>query len=254
MLLSSFPSAAMTRFLRLALAFSILAALASALRAQTVIVITNADFETDGLADGTFSNSPGVYPTGWSSFNEGISGGYFGYYNPDNSAYSGTAGSGVTGTMAGPNVFYFGSAVDGEGIQQALSTHFAADTDYTLTVAVGMRSAGASNTATAALKMELLAGSTVIASSTVRNSVADSFADFSLTYSSAESGATFSSLIGEALTIRFKESDSTYSGEMDIDNVRLTSSMTSVPEPSTYALMLAGGLLLGLAAWRRRTA
>ncbi len=214
-------------------------------RAQYSISVTNYDFETDGLADGEFSNNPGVIPTGWTAVTS-ISGAYYGYYNPINAAYSGTDDSGTNGTMSGPNAFYFGSAVNNEGIQQTVGATFAANIDYYLTVAVGTRSGNLANTAQ--LGMQLLAGSTVIASSTVRNTTADSFTDFTLHYDPVVAGSTYSSFYGQAVTIRFVEIDTSFSGEMDIDNVRLT----FIPEPSTTALIAGAVGLVGAAFWRRR--
>lgn len=219
------------------------------LGAQTTVLINNADFEAGGLASDGFTNTPGVIPVDWTAVASGLGGAYYGYYNPDDAAYTGTTGSGTLGSMLGANVFYFGSAGDGEGIEQTLADTFEADTDYALTVAVGTRKGGLASTAE--LTMQLVAGSTVIASQTVRNPTADSFADFTLNYDSSAQGMTFSSAWGQALTVRFLENDDTFAGEMDLDNVRLT--FTPVPEPSTLALLAGGGLLVGARAWRRRT-
>jgi hypothetical protein len=237
-------------FRRHSLAFLALLSLSLCARvsAQTTITVANSDFETNGLGDGGFSS--GVIPTGWSAVTT-ITGSFFGYFNPTASAYSGTTGNpGTTGTMSGPNVFYFGSAVTGEGIQQTLAANFTAATNYTLTVAVGTRAGNLANTAF--LDLQLLAGSTVIASTSARNLTADSFADFSLTFDALAAGSTFNSVLGQALTIRFLENDTSLPGtvfEADIDNVRLTS-VTAVPEPATYALLALGAI--SLVALRRR--
>ncbi len=216
--------------------------------AQVTIIVANADFETGGLGEDGFSNSPGVIPTDWTAIVPGISGAYYGYYNPDNAAYTGTLGSGAIGTMLGANTFYFGSAGNDEGIEQTLAESFVPDTNYDLTVAVGTRKGGLASTAQ--LTMQLAAGSTVIAQRTVQNSTPDSFMDFTLTYDSAAAGGTYSALWGQDLTVRFLENDSLNAGEMDIDNIRLT--FTSVPEPSTWALLGGGAVLLGGNLWRRR--
>ena len=206
------------------------------------ISIVNGDFETGGLIDNRNSAFPGVIPTGWSAVpGAGPSGDFYGYYNPINDAggyVSGVSGSpGITGTMAGPNVFYFGSSVSGQGIQQTLTATFLANTDYTLTVARGTRNGIYNNT----LRMMLLAGSTVLTSRDVAPEPAGSrgtFLDYSTTYTYSAGNA---GLVGQALTIRFLEIDNPGNpqAEVDIDNVRLS----GVPEPSSASL-----LILGLAA------
>ena len=217
-------------------------ALVASGRAVTISIV-NGDFETGGLADNSNSAFPGVIPTGWSAVpGAGPGGSFFGYYNPINDPggyVSGVSGSpGVTGTMAGPNVFYFGSATNGQGIQQALTATFLANTDYTLTVARGTRNGDYNNT----LRMMLLAGSTVLTTRDVAPEPAGSrgtFLDYSTTYTYSAANA---GLVGQALTIRFLEIDNAVGlkgGEVDIDNVRLS----GVPEPSSASL-----ITLGLAA------
>ena len=212
------------------------------------ISIVNGDFETGGLADNSNSAFPGVIPTGWSAVpGAGPGGSFFGYYIPINDAggyVSGVSGSpGITGTMAGPNVFYFGSSVSGQGIQQTLTATFLANTDYTLTVARGTRNGDYNNT----LRMMLLAGSTVLTTRDVAPEPAGSrgtFLDYSTTYTYSAANA---GLVGQALTIRFLEIDNAVGrtgGEVDIDNVRL------VPEPSSASLLMAG--IGGLVALRLR--
>ena len=226
-------------------------ALMAPLAEAATISIVNGDFETGGLADNSNSAFPGVIPTGWSAVpGAGPSGSFFGYYNPINDAggyVSGVSGSpGITGTMAGPNVFYFGSSTNGQGIQQTLSATFLANTDYTLTVARGTRNSIFNNS----LRMQLLAGSTILTTRDVAPEPVGSrgtFLDYSTTYSYSASNV---GLVGQALTIRFLEIDNPGNpqAEVDIDNVRLS----SVPEPSSASLLLAGiGGLVAL-RWRRR--
>jgi hypothetical protein len=216
-------------------------ALVASGRAVTISIV-NGDFETGGLADNSNSAFPGVIPAGWSAVpGAGPGGSFFGYYNPINDAggyVSGVSGSpGITGTMAGPNVFYFGSSVSGQGIQQTLTATLLANTDYTLTVARGTRNGDYNNT----LRMMLLAGSTVLTSRDVAPEPAGSsrgtFLDYSTTYTYSAANA---GLVGQALTIRFLEIDNASGrtgGEVDIDNVRLS----GVPEPSSASLLgLAG--------------
>ncbi len=218
------------------------------------IAITNYDFETDGAVDNFASNSwnGGVkIPTGWQAVPGAAPGGdFYGYYNPINDAggyISGVSGTpGVTGTMAGPNVFYFGSAVNGQGIQQILSATFELNTDYTLTVARGTRNSIFNNS----LRMMLFAGTTLLTSRDVApepDGSRGTFLDYSTTYTY---NAENSSLVGQALMIRFLEIDNPGNprAEVDIDNVRLN----AVPEPSSGMLLVAG--LAALAVMRRRWA
>lgn len=208
------------------------------------ISIANHDFETGGLVDN--SNSfPGVIPTSWVAVpGAGPSGGYFGYYNPANhpSGYpSGVNGTGTTGTMSGPNVFYFGSSSSGQGIQQTLAATFALSTDYTLTVARGNRNSGFNNT----LRMQLLAGGTLLTSFDVAPEPVGSlgtFMDYSTSYIASLANNTInSSLVGQSLIVRFLEIDNPVNPqlEVDIDNVRLTAT-AGVPEPGSASLAILG--------------
>lgn len=231
----------MINLLRRALAFLTLAGTASA----ASITVVNGDFETGGWSTDSFSNNPGVIPTGWQAVGT-PSGAYFGYYNPDNTYPGAWDGSSVIANMAGPNVFYFGSMEHGQGIQQTLSATFTDQTNYALTVAVGARFEGLAYAA--ALDMRLLAGSTVLASTTVRNTANNgTFINYTLNYLHTPS---FSYLVGQPLTIQLLENNTEFSGEMDIDNVRLEST-SAIPEPASAAA-LAGAALLGFAGLRRR--
>ncbi len=214
--------------------------------AAASITVVNNDFETGGFVTDNFSRNPGVIPNGWTAAG-GTTGAYYGYFNPSNFEYPGAwGGTSVVANMAGPNVFYFGSFVHGEGIQQTVSASYEDQTNYTLTVAVGGRFESLAYTAS--LDMRLLAGSTVLASRTVRNAEGlGSFVDFSLTYAHTPS---FSCLVGQPLTIQFLENNTEFSGELEIDNVRLES-VSVIPEPAV-ATLWAGAVLLGYTGTCRR--
>ena len=197
------------------------------------ISISNYNFETGGYAND--ANSSLTIPTGWSAVNGGISYTWYGYYNPNNDAYTGTTGNNVIGKMDGPNVFYFGEAQDGQGIFQSLSSTFQVNTDYALTVASGARN---SLTYMASLEMQLFAGSTLIANQVIKNTTPGTFQDFTLNYIANSSN---NYLAGQNLKIQFLERDfGVNDKEVDIDNVRLTSSVAAIPEPSTYLLFAMG--------------
>jgi hypothetical protein len=140
--------------------------------------------------------------------------------------------------MSGPNAFYFGSAANGEGIEQTLSTAFAIDGVYSLSVSVGERKGGNM----ASVRMDLLAGTSVLASITLHNSTPDSFADFSVGYNASGHPEVWG-LAGEPLGVRFLEIDNRgpTGVELDIDNVRL---LVPVPEPSAYAMVVGSGLAI----------
>lgn len=220
--------------------------LTSARSAGAVIPVTNFDFETGGLADGEYSLfGSATIPSGWTGVNMSPLPDYVGYFNPDDGAYIGTSGdpdssSGTIGTMSGPNIFYFGSSGEGQGIEQTVPVTFDSGSIYQLTVSVGARDGGFMNP----LRMELVAGTTVVATMDALNPDLGSFSDYTLTYSA---GSASASLNGQALTIRLLETELNDGTEVDIDNVRLTSQ--SVPEPAA-AFIGAGGLLV--AALRRR--
>ena len=222
------------------------------------ISISNHDFETGGISDNSNSAFPGVIPTGWSAVpGAAPAGSFYGYYNPANDpgGYpSGVTGSpGTIGTMSGPNVFYFGSATSGQGIQQTLAATFAISTDYTLTVARGTRNSTFNNT----LRMQLLAGTTLLTSFDVSPEPVGSrgtFLDYSTSYTaSLANNTTYGGLVGQSLIVRFLEIDNPGNpqAEVDIDNVRL-SATAGVPEPSSASLLMAGiGGLVAL-RWRRK--
>lgn len=210
----------------------------------TLLTIANSDFETGGVADGASSNSPGVTPTGWTLVNNGTAtGSFYGYFNPLNGTYLNTTGlPGSPASMSGPNVFYFGTLSDQQGISQVLNTGFDNSTTYVLTLAVGTRLAYANMTN---LSMSLYAGSTLITSSTLLASnyataaTAGTFNDYSLTYVAGTQN--LSALQGQLLKLVFLQSGTGL--EVDIDNVRLD----AIPEPSPWAfgaLALTFGLFL----------
>lgn len=210
----------------------------------TSVFIQNHDFETGGLADGSFSNNPGAVPTGWQLVNS-ADGNFYGYINPDDFSYVGTSGDpGTIGSMDGPNMFYFGSMAEGQGITQTLSSPFEANMNYDLTVAIGVRSGFQFMNG---LTMNLYAGAELLAARTLAAAdyasalTANTVRDFTLSYVWNDGDLAF---VGQSLRIEFLETGT--NAEVDIDNVRLT----AIPEPGVLATG-AGALALGMMRRRR---
>ena len=234
-------------------------ALGSGLAEAGAIAITNASFEAPATVTVVNNTATGwtvtVNANGIDSSAEG------GVYNPysyqgNNAFYSGAnstsnpsnGGSGLTG-IDGENLGYVYQAGIGSGFSQTLSATLSANTSYTLTVSVGHRNGTTLSGASLGSKIELLAGTTVIASSSVNNPTLG-FSDQTVTL--ADSSA-FSSHYGEALTIKLSTTlaMTTFKQATDWDNVRLTSTdLSAVPEPSS--LVLAGIGALGLFAVRSK--
>jgi hypothetical protein len=150
-----------------------------------------------------------------------------------------------------PNSTYFTSVPDGSliaysnggSISQTLSASLTANTLYTLTVAVGNRLDAVVNNLATTYIIQLFAGSTLLNSITGSNTTIPlgTFMDVSFNYLA---GVT---LPPGNLSIVL----SSVGPQSDFDNVRLTATPTSVPEPSSLAL-LAAGLGLALFVFRRR--
>jgi hypothetical protein len=165
--------------------------------------------------------------------------------NPTTDPANGGSGyPGIHGEYLG-YIYNQGSDVS---LSQTLSATLAANTTYTLTVAVGARSgAFAFNTFGGAL-IELYAGSTLIGSASYTTQAVGTFLDDTLTF---DSNGVDPSLIGQALQIQLHTAAA---GSTDFDNVSLdaTSDGTSaVPEPSSL-LLLATAMTSGLTVARRR--
>jgi hypothetical protein len=151
-----------------------------------------------------------------------------------------------------PSSAYFTSPVpdgslvaysNGGTISQTLSASLAANTAYTLTVAVGNRLDAITNNFATTYIIQLFAGSTLLNSITGSNTLIPlgTFLDVSFNYMS---GVTFPS--GNLSIVL-----SSIGPQSDFDNVRLTANAISVPEPRTLTL-LAAGLAMMLLAFRRR--
>ncbi|MCW1922521.1 hypothetical protein OKA05_08140 [Luteolibacter arcticus] len=217
------------------------------------VLITNFNMESAPTArtDGAITST---LATGWTHTNLSGATGVFTfntttttrYYNELDFADTQPSG-GAHGTMAGPN--FAGISGDGSGrIDQTLAATVGANTQYTLTVALGHRTVDSGAAATAStVTLELLAGGVSLATATYNPSGGiwndsgtnpdDTWADASLVFTSGAAPAQ----LGQAITIRFIKSGAG-GNYMDIDNVRLDA--TAVPEPSLALLAGLGGLSL----------
>jgi hypothetical protein len=128
---------------------------------------------------------------------------------------------------------------NGGSLSQTLSTVLTANTPYTLNADLLNRIDGYKNVSST---LELLAGGNVLASSTITGGTAGTNALQSVSFLSGASGPYLGLPLGITLI--------SGGGQSDWDNVRLVT--TPVPEPETYALMLAGLGLISFIAYRRR--
>ena len=128
----------------------------------------------------------------------------------------------------------------------------AADTTFTLTVAIGNRNGTGLYDDPGNISFSLLANGVAFATQTVNNGTIPNgtFEDFTLTYTTPSSSA----IIGENLTIQMAtlpEQSGAY--QPAFDNVTLDeTTISAVPEPAISLLLLAGGIaLIGVAQLHR---
>lgn len=220
------------------------------------LVLQNANFEADQYAEGAYRISTyGGGPQSWKG------GGQFSAtWNPTATSYTDQASHGTVASIYGGSISndaQFGAAT---GIQQTVGGYkIEKNTRYTLSFDVGNRS---DVTDPGGFAFGLIAGDgiggagrdLVIASLSDMLSVVQegTFKTFTLTF---ETGAD-DAFIGKLLTVGFGGNGTrTYGAEFD--NAVLTAealSVSGVPEPSVWALMITGFGLAGSALRRRRAA
>jgi hypothetical protein len=216
------------------------------------ITINNFSFETPAVAaDGTFVVAPGASGAdfnGW-GWVKTTGGGFqdYGIENQGSGAYTDAAGAGTPlGADGINNVFLNQSIVGGvANIFQDVGL-LQADTTYTLTLAIGQRLDRVNGSVTfglinaAAGNLDPWATGLSLATTTGVSSVAGSFQDFTVMFTTGSS-VSDNLFIGAQYV-----GDGTIQG--GIDNFRLDAA--PVPEPSIFAL--AGLGVLGLFAAQRR--
>ncbi len=152
----------------------------------------------------------------------------------------------ATATLTGGGPFFDQPVPDGVQVaysnggtisQTLTGTTLQAKTQYTLGVYVGRRN----DQPFPGYNIELLAGSTVLASNSIITPAAGTFAPVTVSYSSGSS----SPLFGQALTIRLTSNGT----QTNFDNVTLDAS--PIPEPSAILGLLGFGLL-GIASKLRQ--
>jgi hypothetical protein len=118
-------------------------------------------------------------------------------------------------------------------------------TTYTLTLAIGNKNGTGLYDNPGNVSFSLLANGVAFATKTVNNGTVPegTFEDFTLTYTTPSSG----SIVGENLEIQMAtlpETGSAY--QPGFDNVRLSETVTAVPEPKAWILVVLGALLFCL--------
>jgi hypothetical protein len=202
------------------------------------LTVNNAGFENPGLLDNQVSVN--VIP-GWTP--GPVSGpSVVGIYNPSGVHYPGGL------APEGRNV---AASEGGRSFSQTLGDTLQTSTRYTLTVQVGYQLFA--STPTGGYGVELLAGSTVIASDF--NGLLVSRGAFTLVTVVYDSSAT-DPLAGQALTIRLRSTvTSTTNAQTNFDDVKLEATALGgpnpVPAPPGLVLLASGGVCVGLARTRR---
>jgi PEP-CTERM motif len=236
---------------KLALAATALAVTAITTDAASV-AINNFSFETPTVAsDGTFVVAPGASGAnfnGWGWVKTTGSGFQdYGIENQGSGAYTGAAGTGTPVGADGINNAFLNQSIGG-GVQNIFQDVglLLPDTTYTLTLAIGQRLDRVNGSVTfglinaAAGNLDPWATGLSLATTTGVSSVAGSFQDFVVTFSTG-------STVSDELYIGAQYlGDGTIQG--GIDNFRLDAA--PVPEPGMLALAALGGL--GLFAAQRR--
>jgi len=168
-----------------------------------------------------------------------------------NASYSGVQYYVTPANSSDPSAYQYltlegvqGAYSDSSLIQQTLSTPLEAGT-YTLTIASGWR--GGRNYAGGAFGLYTTDGTDLVSGDFTQPALQETFTDTTLTVDVPTGDAQ----IGQDLVIKMIGLGQD-GGTIDFDNVRLD--FAAAPEPSTYALLGAGVLLLAGVGFARRCA
>ncbi len=224
-----------------------------------LVTIVNQGFETPATVTT-------AAPSGWTLINTTSGGGItstVGSYNPyeyqgGNAYYAGAnpttdpakGGSGYPGIF-GENLAFANNVSAGSGLQQTLTATLLANTTYTFTVEVGNRNGMFGVGGFGGSLIELLAGTTVIASST--DTVGPTPGTFHDQVALLANSNSFSALIGQTLSIEILTTNTAAENRAtDWDNIRLDASPVVVPEPASIVMVLTGATAIGICRIRRR--
>jgi hypothetical protein len=221
------------------------------------ILVNNHSFETPLVTPlGQISA-----PTGWTLLsNAAVVGAYNPYrFSPDNGFYNGatfatdpnSGGNGAVGISGSMLAFVYQGGV-GSGFSQTLADTLQPNTTYTLTVREFQRNGTVYAAPTLGSSIELLAGTTVLASAV--NNTGPGAAISLDRVAVLPNSAAFAALYGQALTIRIRTTlpFTVPNQATDWDNVRLTAD-TAVPEPGTIVLVSAAFAAAALRRLRQRS-
>ena len=210
----------------------------------TAAPFTNGDFETPGPAAGQIPIGPGTgnpAPTGW------VVGGPVGdafelFYQPSSQF-------GVIGIAGPSSVGFGGNGSTGGTLSQTFDT--IVGQSYTVNYFVTSQQGRSNGGPLQSALIQALNGATVL------GAVVDTIPDLAVSevfHWNAGPALTFIAT-GSSSTLRFTDTTTTGTGccNWALDGVTVNAPSVAVPEPETYAMLLAGLGLLGFVARRRKS-